>query len=36
MRPNQTLCFDEVRLGFKPVENFEHFAEHRQEAIDAA
>jgi predicted transposase YbfD/YdcC len=23
------------RLGFKPVEGFEHFAEHRQEAIDA-
>jgi hypothetical protein len=22
-------------LGFKPVEGFEHFAEHRQEAIDA-
>jgi hypothetical protein len=23
------------RLGFKPVEGFEHFAEHRQAAIDA-
>ena len=23
------------RLGFKPVEGFEHFAEHRQGAIDA-
>ena len=23
------------RLGFKPVEGFEYFAEHRQEAIDA-
>jgi len=23
------------RLGFKPVEGFEHFAEHRQHAIDA-
>jgi len=23
------------RLGFKPVEGFEHFAEHRQSAIDA-
>jgi hypothetical protein len=22
------------RLGFKPVEGFEHFAEHRQAAID--
>jgi hypothetical protein len=23
------------RLGFKPVEGFEHFAEHRQDAINA-
>ena len=23
------------RLGFKPVERIEHFAEHRQQAIDA-
>ena len=23
------------RLGFKPVEGFEHFAEHRREAINA-
>jgi hypothetical protein len=23
------------RLGFKPVEGFEHFAEYRRDAIDA-
>jgi hypothetical protein len=23
------------RLGFKPVEGFEHFAKHRQDAIEA-
>jgi hypothetical protein len=23
------------RLGFKPAEGLEHFAEHRQQAIDA-
>jgi hypothetical protein len=22
------------QLGFKPVEGFEHFAEHRQQAVD--